>query len=207
MQFHPTAVAVPGELDGFLVTEAVRGDGALLLTDEGERFVDELAPRDEVTLAMQSLMSAGRHAFLDLRPVDMRAFPNIVERLAGAGIDPERDLVPVAPAALHDRRCGDGRARTLDVGRPLRGRRMRVHRRSRSQPARLEFALGVLRLRQARSLGAVEETVPTPSGPPPVADPPGRPGEETRAPWHDAGPVRDAAGLTRLAADPYRSPG
>ena len=38
-------------------------------------------------------------AFLDLRPVDMRAFPNIVERLAGAGIDPERDLVPVAPAA------------------------------------------------------------------------------------------------------------
>ena len=75
MQFHPTAVAVPGELDGFLVTEAVRGDGALLLTDEGERFVDELAPRDEVTLAMQSLMSAGRRAFLDLRPVDMRAFP------------------------------------------------------------------------------------------------------------------------------------
>ena len=46
MQFHPTAVAVPGELDGFLVTEAVRGDGALLLSDEGERFVDELAPRD-----------------------------------------------------------------------------------------------------------------------------------------------------------------
>ena len=44
-------------------------------------------------------MSAGRHAFLDLRPVDMRAFPNIVERLAGAGIDPKRDLVPVAPAA------------------------------------------------------------------------------------------------------------
>ena len=44
-------------------------------------------------------MSAGRRAFLDLRPVDMSAFPNIVERLGGAGIDPRRELVPVAPAA------------------------------------------------------------------------------------------------------------
>ncbi len=148
MQFHPTAVAVPGDLDGFLVTEAVRGDGALLVSDEGERFVDELAPRDEVTLAMQSLMSAGRQAFLDLRPVDMRAFPNIVERLAarrhrsGAGPRAGRPR-----GALHDRRCRDRRARPLDVARPVRGRRMRMHRRARSQPARLEFALGVLRLR------------------------------------------------------------
>jgi L-aspartate oxidase len=54
------------------------------------------------------------------------------------------------------------------------------------------------------AVAAVEETVRAPSGPPPAADPPGRPGEETRAAlWRDAGPVRDAAGLTRLAADRY----
>ena len=99
MQFHPTAVAVAGELDGFLVTEAVRGDGALLVSDEGERFVDELAPRDEVTLAMQSLMSAGRRAFLDLRPVDMRGVPEH-RRAAGRRRNRSRaGLVPVAPAA------------------------------------------------------------------------------------------------------------
>ena len=137
-----------GDLDGFLVTEAVRGDGALLVSDEGERFVDELAPRDEVTLAMQSLMSAGRQAFLDLRPVDMRAFPNIVEtpgcgrHRSGAGPRAGRARGP-----LHDRRRGHRRARPLDVAWPVRGRRVRVHRHARSQPARVEFALGVLRLR------------------------------------------------------------
>ena len=45
---------MPGELDGFLVTEAVRGDGALMVSDDGERFVDELAPRDEVALAIRA---------------------------------------------------------------------------------------------------------------------------------------------------------
>ncbi len=205
MQFHPTAVAVPGDLDGFLVTEAVRGDGALLVSDEGERFVDELAPRDEVTLAMQSLMSAGRRAFLDLRPVDMAAFPNIVERLAGAGIDPERDLVPVAPAAHYM----IGGVVTDEHGRSTLGGLYAVgecactgvHGANRLASNSLSecFVFG-----RRAALAAVEETVRAPSGPPPAADPPGRPSEETRAAlWRDAGPVRDAAGLTRLAADPY----
>jgi L-aspartate oxidase len=205
MQFHPTAVALPGELDGFLVTEAVRGDGALLVNDEGERFVDELAPRDEVTLGMQSLMSAGRRAFLDLRPVDMRAFPNIVERLAGAGIDPERDLVPVAPAAHYM----IGGVVTDEHGRStLRGLYAvgecactGVHGANRLASNSLSecFVFG-----RRAALRAVEEPVPGPSGPPPATDPPPRPGEETRvALWRDAGPVRDAAGLTALTADPY----
>jgi L-aspartate oxidase len=205
MQFHPTAVAVPGGLDGFLVTEAVRGDGALLVSDEGERFVDELAPRDEVTLAMQSLMGAGRRAYLDLRPVDMRAFPNIVERLAGAGIDPERDLVPVAPAAHYM----IGGVVTDEHGRSTLGGLYAVgecactgvHGANRLASNSLSecFVFG-----RRAALGAVEETLPAPGGPPSATDPPGRPGEETRAAlWRDAGPVRDAAGLTRLAGDPY----
>ena len=57
MQFHPTALVSPGEMDGFLVTEAVRGDGARLLNAAGERFVDELAPRDEVARAIHQQLA------------------------------------------------------------------------------------------------------------------------------------------------------
>jgi L-aspartate oxidase len=99
VQFHPTALRHEGELDGFLITEAIRGEGALLLNESGERFVDELAPRDEVALAIQSILSAGGDVRIDLRPVDMEQFPNVADALARAGLDPRRDLVPVAPAA------------------------------------------------------------------------------------------------------------
>ena len=58
MQFHPTALRQPGARDGFLITEAVRGEGATLLNQDGERFVDELAPRDEVALAIQAELEA-----------------------------------------------------------------------------------------------------------------------------------------------------
>ena len=51
MQFHPTAVTGVKGREGFLVTEAIRGEGATLLDADGERFVDELAPRDEVARA------------------------------------------------------------------------------------------------------------------------------------------------------------
>jgi len=101
VQFHPTALASAGKHDGFLITEAVRGEGALLLDGDGERFVDELAPRDVVALAIRDreLAAAGEPVRLDLRPVDMRRFPNVATSLREAGIDPARDLVPVAPAA------------------------------------------------------------------------------------------------------------
>jgi L-aspartate oxidase len=108
MQFHPTAVAagdpqrhdVDGA-DGFLVTEAIRGEGAQLLNVRGERFVDELAPRDEVARAIQRQMSLTGAGWvqLDMRDVDPALFPNVVSALRSAGIDPERDPVPVAPAA------------------------------------------------------------------------------------------------------------
>ncbi|HEX8715158.1 MAG TPA: FAD-binding protein, partial [Solirubrobacteraceae bacterium] len=101
MQFHPTAViGVPGR-EGFLVTEAIRGEGATLHDAAGERFVDELAPRDEVSRAIQARLdqTGERSVGLDMRGVDPARFPNVVGALQDAGLDPTRELIPVAPAA------------------------------------------------------------------------------------------------------------
>jgi L-aspartate oxidase len=101
MQFHPTAVVGENGADGFLVTEAVRGEGARLIDAGGERFVDELAPRDEVAraVAARMLLTGATSVGLDMRDVDPALFPNVVGALRRAGIDPERELIPVAPAA------------------------------------------------------------------------------------------------------------
>ncbi len=101
LQFHPTAVVATNGSDAFLVTEAIRGEGARLLDSAGERFVDELAPRDEVARAIQRKLEriGARSVDLDMREVDPALFPNVVSALRRAGIDPERELVPVAPAA------------------------------------------------------------------------------------------------------------
>ncbi len=101
VQFHPTAVVAANGADGFLVTEAVRGEGARLLDARGDRFVDELAPRDEVARAVhrQMALTGAASVDLDMRAVDPALFPNVVSALRQAGIDPERQLVPVAPAA------------------------------------------------------------------------------------------------------------
>ena len=100
-QFHPTAVAgIPGR-EGFLISEAVRGEGATLHGADGERFVDELAPRDAVARAIHAhLLATGAPAVgLDMRGVDPGRFPNIVAALRDAGHDPMAELVPVAPAS------------------------------------------------------------------------------------------------------------
>ena len=101
LQFHPTAViGIPGR-EGFLVTEAIRGEGARLLGPDGERFVDELAPRDEVSLAIDAVLerTGATSVSLDMREVDPALFPNVVDALAEAGLDVTRELIPVAPAA------------------------------------------------------------------------------------------------------------
>lgn len=101
MQFHPTAViGVPGR-EGFLITEAIRGEGATLHGAHGERFVDELAPRDEVSRAIQAQLKAtgARSVDLDMRAIDPALFPNVVDALSEAGLDPTREMIPVAPAA------------------------------------------------------------------------------------------------------------
>jgi L-aspartate oxidase len=93
-------IGVPGR-EGFLVTEAVRGEGATLHDAHGERFVDELAPRDEVSRAIHvQLLESGEPAVgLDMRAIDPAHFPNVVASLREAGLDPTSELIPVAPAA------------------------------------------------------------------------------------------------------------
>jgi len=101
LQFHPTAVIGVRGREGFLVTEAIRGEGATLHDASGDRFVDELAPRDEVSRAIHELLSStgARSVGLDMRAIDPAKFPNVVMALREAGLDPARELVPVAPAA------------------------------------------------------------------------------------------------------------
>lgn len=106
-QFHPTALALP-TMPRPLLSEALRGHGALLRDAEGERFVDELLPRDVVSRAILARMSeqGTDHVWLDATVLDHFAerFPNIAADLARAGLDAAHDLLPVAPAAHHQ--CG-----------------------------------------------------------------------------------------------------
>ena len=91
MQFHPTVL----EGSRLLLTEALRGDGAILLDERGERFVDELAPRDEVARAIV----AKKRVFLDLRAIDRSRFPGLMDLIAAEGYDPAAQPIPVSPAA------------------------------------------------------------------------------------------------------------
>ena len=91
MQFHPTVL----EGSRLLLTEALRGDGAILIDEKGERFVDELAPRDEVSRA---IVRRGR-CFLDLRAIDRDRFPGLMLEIEKSGFDPAVVPVPVSPAA------------------------------------------------------------------------------------------------------------
>jgi L-aspartate oxidase len=104
VQFHPTALHHPA-MPRPLLSEALRGHGALLRDAEGERFVDELAPRDVVSRAMAARMveQGTDHLWLDatgLERFDQR-FPTIAASLASIGLDPETDWLPIAPAAHH----------------------------------------------------------------------------------------------------------
>ncbi len=107
VQFHPTVLDAPGN-PAALLTEALRGEGAVLVDDLGERFMvgvhelAELAPRDVVARAIARRISAGRRVFLDARALGTgigRRFPTVVELCAERGIDPVADPLPVAPAA------------------------------------------------------------------------------------------------------------
>ncbi|MEW5860593.1 MAG: L-aspartate oxidase [Cyanobacteriota bacterium] len=114
VQFHPTALTKPGA-PRFLISEAVRGEGAHLVDSQGRRFAfdyhpaGELAPRDVVSRAIFSHLqqiaadpSTG-HVFLDLRPIPeekiRHRFPNIIQVCQQWGIDVFHEPVPVAPAA------------------------------------------------------------------------------------------------------------
>ena len=106
-QFHPTALHHPG-MPRPLLSEALRGHGALLRDATGERFVDELLPRDVVSRAILAAMveHGSDHVWLDATGLDHfdQRFPTIWADLADAGLDPRSDWLPVAPAAHHQ--CG-----------------------------------------------------------------------------------------------------
>lgn len=108
MQFHPTTLYLPGAAR-WLITEAVRGEGAYLLDAAGTRFMPdmhplaELAPRDVVSQAIVRQISkqGGRHVWLDCRHIERfsHRFPGIAALLRQFDLDPAKNLVPVHPAA------------------------------------------------------------------------------------------------------------
>jgi len=104
VQFHPTALHHPA-MPRPLLSEALRGHGALLRDRDGERFVDELAPRDLVSRAMAARMAEQGvdHLWLDATGLERfpARFPTIAASLSSIGLDPQRDWLPIAPAAHH----------------------------------------------------------------------------------------------------------
>ena len=104
VQFHPTALHHPA-MPRPLLSEALRGHGALLRDARGQRFVDELAPRDVVSRAMAARMEAQGvdHLWLDATDLERFSsrFPTIAASLAEIGLDPAGDWLPIAPAAHH----------------------------------------------------------------------------------------------------------
>ena len=109
VQFHPTALYHPGERPTYLITEAIRGYGAVLLTQDGKQFMhkyDErgsLAPRDIVARAIDNEMKMRGHdyVYLDVTKKDAEEtkmhFPNIYKKCLGYGIDITKDYIPVSP--------------------------------------------------------------------------------------------------------------
>jgi L-aspartate oxidase len=208
MQFHPTALLHPDpELDGFLITEAVRGEGALLLNGAGERFVDELAPRDEVALAVHRVRLEGGEVRLDMREVDPAHFPNVTAALLRAGIDPRTDLVPVAPAAHYTMGgiatglAGESSlAGLLAVGECACNGLHGANRLASNSLAEC-FVFG----RRAALAAAALPALPGQPGPPPDRGPDPVPPRPTRAAlWRSAGLIREPDALAELAkSDPF----
>ncbi len=108
VQFHPTALDI-GADPAPLATEALRGDGAILVNKDGRAFMEDyhkqkdLAPRDIVARAVEAELKAGRGAYLDARDAIGEAFPDkfptVFSACQSAGIDPRTEPMPVAPAA------------------------------------------------------------------------------------------------------------
>jgi L-aspartate oxidase len=197
VQFHPTALAG----SSLLLSEALRGDGALLLDSDGERFVEELAPRDVVARAID----ARGTALLDLRPVDRSRFPALMQRLAEAGFDPA-EPVPVAPAAHYTM---GGVATDLNGATNVPGLYAAgecactgVHGANRlASNSMLECLVfsrraALAALEEPPTLSQVTKCHKAEKGLPVTP-------ELRESMWRDAGLVRDRVGLQRLAPSPH----
>lgn len=126
IQFHPTALDGPSR-PMRLISEAVRGEGAKIVDETGQRFLKtvqgaELAPRDVVARAIWNHLSKGHRVFLDAREKPgikfARTFPTVALACRDAGIDPARELIPIRPAQ-HYHMGGvavDGSGRTSVAG-------------------------------------------------------------------------------------------
>ena len=206
-QFHPTALALQGRPgDGTLVTEAVRGEGAVLLDANRERFTDELAPRDQVTAAVLDRMRAddSGHVLLDLREIPEERFPNVFAACRAAGLAPEREPVPVSPAAhyLIGGVATDLYGRTSLAGLYAVGECActGLHGANRLASNSLSecFVFGA---RAAAAAASESAPAAPPEAPRWRFDPPT---ERTRAAvWRHAGPLRNAESLRPLLDDPY----
>ena len=192
LQFHPTALKMPGLNPAPLISEAVRGAGAVLLNHEGQRFAldfdsrGELAPRDIVARAVAASDAAGG-AWLDARMVEdfPSRFPGITAMLARHGLDPRRDLLPVAPA-LHYAMGGiqtDLEGRTTKPGLWAVGEvaRTGVHGANRLASNSLLEGL-VFADRAGRSLGRKLRSKVTAVPPSPSSDPADRDADEACEP-------------------------
>ncbi len=225
VQFHPTVLA--GGLTGspsFLISEAVRGEGAVLRDENGERFLvgvhpdAELAPRDVVARAIAVTMArqGGRPVLLDATGIDAARldarFPGIAERLRRTGIDWSRDPVPVTPAAHYTM---GGIATDLDGRTTVPGlyavgevARTGVHGANRlASNSLVEGAVFGARVSAALSADAGRDiALALPAGPPVSVAAPAEAGsalESVPAPelgallWDAVGLVRSESGLTR----------
>ena len=110
VQFHPTAFCDDSEC--FLISEAVRGEGAIIVDEQGRRFMGdyhhlwELAPRDVVTRAIENQKKiCGGNVYLDFKPIEekgidiFKRFPTITSKLLERGLNPKKDLIPITPVA------------------------------------------------------------------------------------------------------------
>jgi len=220
VQFHPTVLWTPYGSAGQqpLVTEALRGAGAVLLDTEGRRVMEDLhplrdlAPRDVVSAALHARMgeTGADHAYLDATPVPAvtleRGFPTVLAACRRAGVDPLREPIPVVPAAHYH--CGgvdadlDGRTGVPGLRAVGEVARTGVHGANRLASNSLtEALLSGYRAGRALAHDLPELRGPIHPAPPPLGsvDAGGRPAT-ARAMSARAGVVRDADGLDDLLA-------